>query len=59
MATYVQISARLLRDAATFFRNVARQNETLREQLDDNARIYEQVADLLEKDPQGELDLNA
>jgi hypothetical protein len=58
MATYAQLSARLLRDAATFFRNVAAQNEPLREQLEDNATVYEQVADLVEREPLGEIDLD-
>jgi hypothetical protein len=57
MATHAQLSARLLRDAAKFFRNVAAQNEPLREQMDDNATVYEQVADLVERDPLGEIDL--
>ena len=57
MATYVQVSARLLRDAAKFFRNVGAQNEPLREQMDDNAMVYEQIADLLEQNPLGEIDL--
>lgn len=58
MATYAQIAARLLRDAATFFRNVGEQNEPLREQMNDNATVYDQVADLLEKQPLGELHLD-
>jgi len=29
----------------------------LREQMDDNAAVYDQVADLVEKDPNGILDL--
>jgi hypothetical protein len=59
MATYVQLSAKLLRDAATFFRNVAAQNaEPLREQMNDNATVYDQVADLLEKDPLGQITLD-
>jgi hypothetical protein len=58
VATYAKLSARLLRDAATFFRNVAAQNEPLREQLIDDAAVYEQVADLLEKDPLAEIDLD-
>ncbi len=53
MATHAQIAARLLRDAATFFRNVAMQNEPLREQLNDTAAVYDQVADLVESDPGG------
>lgn len=57
MATYAQLGAKLLRDAATFFRNVGAQNEPLKEQMNDNASVYDQVADLLEKDPNGVLDL--
>ena len=57
MATYAQVAARLLRDAAKFFRNVAAQNEPLREQMEDNATVYEQLADLVESNPLGELDL--
>lgn len=56
MATYAQLAAKLLRDAATFFRNVGAQNQPLKEQMNDNASVYEQVADLLEKDPNGTLD---
>lgn len=57
MATYSQLAAKLLRDAATFFRNVGLQNEPLKEQMDDNASVYEQVADLVERDPTGILDM--
>jgi hypothetical protein len=57
MATYAQLAAKLLRDAATFFRNVGAQNEPLKEQMNDNAAVYDQVADLLEKNPLGVLDL--
>ena len=57
MATYAQLAAKLLRDAATFFRNVGAQNEPLKEQMDDNASVYDQVADLVEKNPMGELDI--
>lgn len=57
MATYAHLAAKLLRDAAVFFRNVGTQNPPLKEQMDDNASVYEQVAELLEKDPMGELDL--
>ncbi len=57
MATYAQLGAKLLRDAATFFRNVGAQNQPLAEQMNDNAAVYEQVADLLEQDPNGVLDI--
>ena len=55
MATHAQIAGRLLRDAAIFFRNVAAQNATLRERLSENADVYEQVAQLVETEPLGEL----
>jgi hypothetical protein len=58
MSTYAQLAAKLLRDAAIFFRNVGAQNEPLKEQMNDNASVYDQVADLLEKDPNGLLDLD-
>ena len=57
MATYAQLGAKLLRDAAIFFRNVGEQNEPIRERMNDNAEVYDQVADLLEKNPLGVLDL--
>ncbi len=56
MATHAQLAAKLLRDAAVFFRNVGDQNEPLKDQMYDNATVYEQVADLVENDPAGELD---
>ncbi len=57
MATYAHLAAKLLRDAATFFRNVGAQNAPLKDQMEDNASVYEQVADLVERDPNGVLDL--
>jgi ABC-type transporter Mla subunit MlaD len=59
MATHAQIAARLLRDAATFFRNVAAQNEALRATLNDNADVYDQVAKLVEAEPLAQLDIGA
>ncbi len=57
MATHAQLASRLLRDAATFFRNVAAQNEPLRDQLNDTADVYDQIAQRVGTDPLGELDL--
>ena len=56
-ATY-RLAAKLLRDAATFFRNVGAQNPTLLEQMEDNAVVYAQVAALLEEKPLGFIDLS-
>lgn len=52
-ATHAELAARLLRDAAQFFRTIGEQNEPLRDQMQENASVFEQVADLVEKDPGG------
>lgn len=52
-----ELAVLLLRDAAGFFRNVGEQNQALKEQMFDNADTYEAVADLLETDPQGTVEL--
>ncbi len=57
MATYANLAAKMLRDAATFFRGIAETNPPLQEEMEDNAAVYDQVADLVEKDPMGTLDL--
>ena len=54
MATNAEIAARLLRDAAGFFRSVGEQNEPLKEHMDNNAQAFEIMADRVEKDPMGE-----
>ena len=51
--THAEMAARLLRDAAAFFQNLAEQNPPLKEQMDNNARVFVQVADLVENDPTG------
>ena len=57
MATNAEIAAKLLRDAATFFRHVGAQNEPLREHMDDNARAYEAVAERVETAPTDTFDM--
>ncbi len=57
MTTHSALAAKLLRDAASFFRNVGEQNPPLKDQMMDNADVYDQVADLVEKDPAGVLDI--
>jgi len=59
MPTHAELAARLLRDASVFFRTVGRQNPRQQEQLEENAVIFEKVADLVEEDPTGTLDENA
>ncbi len=55
MPTHAQIAAQLLRDAAMMMRTIGEQNAALKAQIDDNAALFEQVADLVEKDPTGSI----
>ncbi|NND71810.1 MAG: hypothetical protein HKN43_09535 [Rhodothermales bacterium] len=56
-ASHVSLAVRLLRDAAGFFRNVGEQNPELKEEMFDNADVYDRVAQLLENDPDGLIEL--
>jgi hypothetical protein len=57
MLTHAQLAARLLRDAADFFRHLAQENPALQESMTDNAGIYDQVAQLVEAAPMETIDL--
>ena len=50
------LAGQLLKDAATFFRTLAAQNEPLKEQMEANAGIYEQIGEMVSQDPLGILD---
>ena len=56
MPTHAELAARLLRDAAQFFRSIGQQNDQLNEQMSENANVFEQVATLVETDPNGQLE---
>lgn len=53
MPSHAELAAKLLRDAAAFFKTISEQNPPLKDQMDENADVFEQVADLVEKDPMG------
>ena len=57
MATHAEIASNLLRNAATFFRDLGTQNPDLAEQMEMNARTYDAIADMVERDPHGEMAL--
>jgi len=57
MATHAEIASNLLRNAATFFKDLGVQNPDLAEQMEMNARTYVAVADMLDSDPNGEMAL--
>ena len=55
MTTHAELAAKLLRDGANFFRSVGAQNEPIKPQMEANAQTFDLVANLVEKDPLGEL----
>jgi hypothetical protein len=56
MPSHAELAAKLLRDAAAFFKTIAEQNPPLKEQMDENADVFEQVADLVEQNPTGRVE---
>lgn len=55
MTTHANLAARLLREAATMFRAMSGPDQELAKRLQDFATLYEQVAELVEAEPLGEL----
>jgi len=53
MPSHAELAAKLLRDAAAFFKTISEQNPPLKDQMDENADVFEQVADLVEKNTNG------
>ncbi len=51
--THAELAAKLLRDAATLFRNVGGTNDLSEDRIDQFASLYERAADLVESDPTG------
>jgi len=56
MPSHAELAAKLLRDAAAFFKTISEQNPPLKEQMDENADVFEKVADLVEKNPTGQIE---
>lgn len=56
MISHAQLAAKLLKDAAVFFRTIGEQNPPLKIQMEENANVFEQVAGLVEEDPTGVID---
>ena len=53
---HAELAGKLLQDASTFFITLANQNEPIKEQMLENANVYKQIGQLVEKDPTGILD---
>ena len=58
MTTHADLAAKLLREAATMFRSLGAPDPDLAQRLDEFAGVYEQVADLVQQDPLGALELS-
>ena len=56
MPTHATLAAQLLQDAAGFFRNLASENETVREDMNSNADVFDQMAGLMTQEPTGVID---
>jgi hypothetical protein len=56
MPSHAELAAGLLRDAAKFFRTIGEQNPALDVEMEENAAVYENVARLVENDPQGTIE---
>lgn len=56
MSTHAELTGKLLQDAATFFRTLASENNNLRDQMTENATVFEQMGELIVADPQGSLE---
>ncbi len=54
MTTNAELAARLLRNAAKFFRDIGANTPQITEQMEQNARTYETVAQWTDDDPLGE-----
>ncbi len=53
MPSHAWMAAKLLRGAADFFRSMSETNPSISAELKTNAETCDQVADLVEKDPNG------
>lgn len=56
MSTHAELAARLLKDAASFFHTVAEQNVTIKEQMLQNASIFEKISEMVLREPLSLLD---
>jgi ankyrin repeat protein/TPR repeat protein len=53
--THCSLAAKLLRDAAVFIQNVGEQNDYLTDRMEEKAKVFLQVADLVETSPQAKI----
>ena len=56
MARNADVAAKLLRDAAEFFLTIGEENPSMMMRLRENAEVYRAMAELVEEDPEGDLE---
>jgi hypothetical protein len=56
VARNADVAAKLLRDAAQFFLVIGEENPNMLVRMKESAEVYEAVADLVEEDPEGDLE---
>ena len=54
--THAEVASNLLKEAAAFFINLGNENEQIAAQMNENARVFTQMADLLDHSPAGTID---
>ena len=54
MPSNAQVAAKLMRDAAGFFIEIAQQNPSIGKVMEQNAKTFITIAELVEQDPGGE-----
>lgn len=54
MTTNAEVAATLLRNAAKFFRDIGANTPQITDQMEQNARTYEIVAQWMDEDPTGD-----
>ncbi len=53
MPTNAEMAARLLGDAAGFFRNMGKSNAEIKKQMDENGAIFDRMAEVMRSQPEG------
>lgn len=56
MTTYADLTANMLNEAANFFERLADTNSEIKAQMDTNVTVFRQMAEVLQKDPEGYID---
>lgn len=56
MPTHAELAGKLLKEAAEFFKTIAKQNPSIGKEMGEQAATFEQMSHLITKDPQGKIE---